>query len=159
MTQPVQSQAYHEASNTVNQAATNVNDRLRNVLSQVINLETSSRDTIIEAISDEGNLSNSDHARISSLLQPGLASLRLREPLIVSAYIYHPTYQYYDFLVQPNPDFINSRTFMEAEQIKTEDRWLTPRLDEVFNSGKRVIPLVVPFNLFNQVVSSDDRNF
>jgi len=155
----VQNQAYHEASNTVNQAAINLNDRLRNVLSQVINLETSSRDPIIEAISDEGNLTNSDHARISSLLQPGLASVRLREPLILSAYIYHPTYQYYDFLVQPNPDFIHTRTYQEAEQIKTEDRFLTPRLDEVFGSGKRVIPLVVPFNLFNQVVSSDDRNF
>jgi two-component system, sensor histidine kinase YesM len=142
----VEEQAYRQADDTVGQAALYIDDRLRKVLAQVTALVTGSDNSFRLVAGDEGQLSNNQRVAAFSNLQSVFAGLRVREPFITGVYLYTPYQQYYELIFQPKADFFNSRTFNEAAQSGTQNRWLTPRVDEVFSDNQRVIPLVVPLN-------------
>jgi two-component system sensor histidine kinase YesM len=142
----VEEQAYRQADDTVGQVAIYIDDRLRKVLAQVTALVTGSDNSFRLVAGDEGQLSTNQRVAAFSNLQSVFAGLRVREPFITSVYLYTPYQQYYELIFQPKADFFNSRTFAEANQSGTQNRWLTPRVDEVFSDNQRVIPLIVPLN-------------
>jgi two-component system sensor histidine kinase YesM len=156
----VEQQAYQRSATTVTQAAAYIDDRLRNVLAQVYSLVIGSSANDIQKIAnDTGNLDNTTRATVLSSLQPIFDDLRVREPLIRSVFLYTPGFQYYELTFQVRSDFRQSRTFQQSQQLHLENGWLSPRSDEIFNDTHRVIPLVVPLHLLNNLPIAYDANF
>lgn len=142
----VEEQAFKRAQDTVGQAARFFDDRLQNVSTQMAALATGSNDSFKQAAGDDGQLNETERLVAFSNLQSVFAGVRIRDPLIVNLYLYTPYRTYYELTYRANPRFTATRTYSEASQSSTTNLWLSPRVDEVFMEGNRVIPLVVPTN-------------
>jgi two-component system, sensor histidine kinase YesM len=142
----VEEQAFKRAEEKVGQAAWFIDDRLKYVSTQVAALVTGPNDSFRAAAGDNGTLTPNERTIALSNLQSLFAGLRIRESLVVNLFLYTPYQSYYELTFRPNPNFLTSRTYFEALESSTRNRWLSPRVDETFRDGNRVIPLVVPTN-------------